>query len=90
MKKEKLTVKVLIEGDKLFSDEFNLNQKVHVIINKLLENLGITAENRELRHEDGQPITDYDKTIEESNIQDGENLKYFKKSVKPDRDKGFA
>jgi hypothetical protein len=41
-----------------------------------LEHLAITADNRELRHEDGQPITDYDKTLEESNIQDGENLKY--------------
>ena len=90
MKKEKLTIKVMIEGNKMFTDEFNLNQKVQVILNRVLEHLGITAENRELRHEDGQPIIDYNKTIEESNIHDGENLKYFKKAVTPDRDKGFA
>jgi len=90
MKKEKLTVKVMIEGDKQFIDEFNPNQKVQVIVNKTLAHLHITADGRELRHEDGQPITDFSKTIEESNIQDGENLKFFKKAVKPDRDKGFA
>ena len=90
MKKEKFTVKVMIEGDQIFSDEFNINQKVHVIVNKTEAHLNITAEGRELRHEDGQPISDFTKTIEETNIQDGENLKFFKKSVKPDRDKGFA
>jgi len=90
MKKEKFIIKVMIEGDQVFSDEFNLNQKVQVIVNKTEAHLKITAEGRELRHEDGQPISDFTKTIEETNIQDGENLKFFKKTVKPDRDKGFA
>ena len=90
MKNEKLTVKVLIENDQVFSDEYNPNQKVKVIVNKTLAHLSITAEGRELRHEDGTPITDFDQTIEEASIADGETLRYFKKSTKPDRDKGFA
>lgn len=90
MKNEKLTVKVLIENDHVFSDEYNPNQKVKVIVNKTLAHLNITAEGRELRHEDGTPITDLDQTIEEASIENGETLRYFKKSTKPDRDKGFA
>lgn len=90
MKKEKLTIKVLIENDQIFTDEFNLNQKVQVIVNKISADLKIDAEGRELRHEDGQPIEDLTKAIEDINIQDGECLRFFKKSTKPDRDKGFA
>lgn len=88
--KEKFIIKVMIEGDQVFSDEFNLNQKVQVVVNKAEAHLKITAEGRELRHEDGQPISDFTKTIEETKIQNGENLRFFKKSIKPDRDKGFA
>ena len=90
MKKEKITIKVLIENDRIYVDDYNANQKVQVIVNKTLANLDITAEGRELRHEDGEPITDFSKTIEEANIQDGECLRFVKKSTKPDRDKGFA
>lgn len=90
MKNDKLIIKLMIEGDQIFSDEFNPNQKVQVIVNKALDHLKITAEGRELRHEDGEPITDFTRTIEESNLQNGENLRFFKKSVIPDRDKRFA
>lgn len=90
MSKEKLTIKVLIENDRIFVDEYNSNQKVQVIVNKALANLIIDAEGRELRHEDGVPIADFSKTIEDANIQDGECLRFIKKSSKPDRDKGFA
>lgn len=90
MRKEKMTIKVLIENDKIFVNEYNSNQKVQVIVNKALANLKIDAEGRELRHEDGKPITDFTVTIEEANIQDGECLRFIKKSSKPDRDKGFA
>lgn len=90
MKKEKMTIKVLIENDRIFTDEFNSNQKIQVIVNKTLANLKIDDEGRELRHEDGVPIIDFSKTIEDANIQDGECLRFVKKNPKPDRDKGFA
>jgi hypothetical protein len=90
MKKEKLEIKVLIEGDKSFTEEYNINQKIQVIVNKTLENLKINAEGRELRREDGTPILDWKKTIDEVVIVNGECLRFFKKVQKPDRDKGFA
>ncbi len=90
MKKEKLEIKVLIEGDKAFIEEYNINQKVQVIVNKTVAKLGIDPAGRELRREDGTPILDWNKTIEEIGILDGECLRFFKKVQKPDRDKGFA
>ncbi|MEQ8531445.1 MAG: DUF2604 domain-containing protein [Imperialibacter sp.] len=90
MKKEKIQIKVLIEGDRVFTDEYNENQKVQVIVNKTLANLGITADGRELKREDGTPILDWSKTIEDIDVVDGECLRFFKKAPKPDRDKGFA
>lgn len=90
MKKEKIDIKVLIEGDRAFSDEYNGNQKIQVVVNKTLANLGITSDGRELRREDGTPILDWGKTIDEIGIHDKEVLRFFKKAPKPDRDKGFA
>ncbi|HYQ56885.1 MAG TPA: hypothetical protein VEP89_06000 [Draconibacterium sp.] len=88
--KAKLTIKVLIENDRIYSEEYNPNQKVQVIVNKTLADLKIDAEGRELRHEDGTPITDFNQTIAEAGIENEETLRFFKKSSKPDRDKGFA
>ena len=85
-----MTIKVLIENDQLFINEFNSNQKVQVIVNKALAFLKVDSEGRILRHEDGSQILDFTKTIEEESIQDGECLRFVKKSEKPDRDKGFA
>jgi len=90
MKKEKIDIKVLIENDRVYSDEYNLNQKLQVIVNKTLEHLAITADGRELKREDGTPLLDLSRTIEEVGIRDGETLRFFKKAPKPDRDKGFA
>ena len=90
MNKHKIIIKVLIENDNVFEDEFNLNQKIQVIVNKVKANLKIESEGRELRLEDGTPLLDWSKTIEEVGIQDGECLRFVKKSPKPDRDKGFA
>lgn len=90
MKTGKLTIKVLVENDRIYSDEYNPNQKVQVIVNKTLAHLKIDAKGRELRHEDGTPITDFKQTIEEAGIVNEETLRFFKKSSKPDRDKGFA
>ncbi len=90
MKKDKILVKVLIENDKLYTHEFNLNQKLQVIVNQTLEHLNITSENRELKREDGTPVLDLTQTVEETGLRDGETLRYFKKASKPERDKGFA
>lgn len=89
-KTDKIIIKVLIENDQIFSDEFNLNQKVQVIINKTIAQLKINAEGRELRHEDGIPIINFNQKISEVEITNAETLRFFKKSAKPDRDKGFA
>lgn len=90
MKKEKILIKVLFENDQLYSHEYNPNQKLQVIVNQTLEHFHITADNRELKREDGTPLPDLTKTIEEVGIHEGETLRYFKKAPKPDRDKGFA
>jgi molybdopterin/thiamine biosynthesis adenylyltransferase len=90
MKKEKLTIKVLIENNQIYTGEFNINQKLHVIVNKATEHLNISADGRELRREDGTPLPDLNKTIEDVGIYDNEVLKFLKKAPKPDRDKGFA
>lgn len=90
MKEKKLTIKVLIENDQIFEDDYNSNQKIQVIVSKALAHLKMDGEGRELRHEDGTPITDFNKTIEEVGIVNGECMRFFKKSTKPDRDKGFA
>ena len=90
MKNERLSISVLIENDQIFSDEYNSNQKVNVVVNKSKAHLKIETEGRELRHEDGTPIVDFNQTIEEALIVNGETLRFFKKSTKPDRDKGFA
>lgn len=87
---KKVKISVLIEGDKIFSEDYNDNQKLQVIVNKTLEKLQITADGRELRREDGTPLPDLNLTIAEAGIREGEVLRYFKKVVKPDRDKGFA
>jgi len=87
---KKLNINVLIEGNVEFNGEFLVNQHLHVIINKTLASLGIEAAGRELKRDDGTPLTNLDLTIKESGIQDGETLKFFKKTIKPDRDKGFA
>lgn len=90
MKKEKITISVLIEGDQRFEEEYVPNQKIQVAVNKTLDRLGITSDGRELKREDGSVISDIQATIEELGLYDGEVLRYFKKAPKPDRDKGFA
>jgi hypothetical protein len=89
-KKDKILIKVLIENDRIYSHEYNPNQKLQVIVNQALEHLNITLDSRELKREDGTPLADLSRTIEDTGIFDGETLRYFKKAPKPDRDKGFA
>jgi hypothetical protein len=88
--KEKITVKVLIENDQLYTGDFVPSQKLHVIVHQASAQLKIQDEGRELKREDGTPLLDLQHTIVEAGIYEGETLRYFKKSPKPDRDKGFA
>lgn len=90
MQEKRMTIKVLIENDQIFADEYNSNQKIQVIVNKTVAHLKIETQDRELRREDGTPILDFNLTIDEVHIVAGESLRFFKKSIKPDRDKGFA
>ena len=90
MKKDKIGVRVLIENDQLYSHEYNPNQKLQVIVNQTLEHFHINSQDRELRREDGTPLPDFTLSIDQTTIHDGETLRYFKKTTKPDRDKGFA
>lgn len=90
MSANKLTINILIENDQKYGDEFISKQKLQVIVNKITAKLKIDAEGRILRREDGTQLTDLSKTIEEVGISDGETLRFFKKSDKPDRDKRFA
>ena len=90
MEENKLIIKVLIENDGLFEDDFVIKQPVQVIVNQAVAKLGIDKSGRELRREDGTPITDLSLKIEEVGIYNMETLRYFKKTDKPDRDKRFA
>ncbi len=90
MKPNKLNISVLIESDRKYGDEFVSKQKLQVIVNKLTANLKIDAGGRVLRREDGTVLKDLSKTIAEAGIFDGEVLRFFVKSDKPGRDKGFA
>lgn len=90
MKKQKITIKVEIENNQVFTNEYNLNQKLIVVVNKTLEHFNITADGRVLRRADGKELTNLQLTIDDTNIFDGETLRFFKKVDKPDRDKRFA
>lgn len=90
MNDKKITISVLIEGDQQFTETYNGNQKIQVIVQKALANLKIEGAARKLRREDGTPINDFSKTIEEVDIQNQEVLRFVKSTDKPDRDKGFA
>lgn len=90
MSANKLNINVLIENDQKYGDEFVSKQKLQVIVNKAKANFKIDVKGRVLRREDGTPLTDLSKTIEEAGINDGEILRFFKKSKKPDRDERFA
>lgn len=90
MKKEKITITVRIENDRVYSHDYNPNQKLQVVVNQALEYLGITSDGRQLRRDDGSTLSDLTVTIEDAGIRDGEILTYIKKAPKPDRDKGFA
>ena len=88
----KITLHLLIEGGRSFSDSFVVNQKLQVVINKTLENLGISdADKRQLTRGDGTQLTDFKQTLEEIGLRDGETIRFLLKSApKPDEPKKIA
>jgi hypothetical protein len=88
---KKITIKVLIENDRIFTEEYNVNQHLKVIVNKTIEHFSLDAnEERILRREDGTELTDLNSTIQDIGIRDGETLRYIKKAPRPPRQEGFA
>jgi hypothetical protein len=89
---KKITIHVLIEGGRTFTEEHNVNQKLQVVVNKSLEHFQLSdADKRNLTRSDGSIIGDYKTTLEELNIRDGETLRFLLKvAPKPDEPKKFA
>ncbi|HEY0654040.1 MAG TPA: DUF2604 domain-containing protein [Chryseosolibacter sp.] len=89
---KKITVVTLIEGGRTFSEEYNTNQKVQVLVNKTLEHFNLSdSEKRTLTRSDGSVISDLKGTLEELGIRDGETLRFLLKSApKPEQPKKFA
>lgn len=90
MKPEKFTIKVRIENQQIFNNEYNPNNKLHVIVERTISYFHITADERELHREDGTLLSNLQLRIEDIPLRDGETLIFIKKAPKPDRDKGFA
>lgn len=89
---KKITIRVLIENDRVFENNYVVKQPIKVIVSKTVDHFSLVdGSERILRREDGTPLKDPHVKIEEAFIRDGETLRYFLKSPKPDdRDKGFA
>ena len=88
----KITLYVLVEGGRSFSDSFVVKQKLQVVINKALENLGLSDEDkRQLTRGDGSQLADFKQTLEEIGLRDGETIRFLLKAApKPDEPKKFA
>ena len=88
---KKITVKVLIENDQVYVEEFVIIQPLHVITNRADAHFKLShSDQRILRREDGTQLTDLHMKIGEAAIRNGETLRYVKSAPKPVRDKGFA
>lgn len=89
---KKITLTVIIEGDRNFTDEYVIKQKIQVVASRTLEHFNLNdGEDRVLTRIDGTVINDFQLTIEELNLRDGESLKYLrKKAPTPDKPKKFA
>lgn len=91
-KEKKITLQVMIEGARAFSEQFVTQQKLQVLINKTLEHFGLNdADKRQLVRGDGSQLIDFTETIEHTGLRDGETLRFMLKSApKPDEPKKFA
>lgn len=89
---KKITLHVMIEGGRTFTDEFVIKQKLQVVVNKVLEHFGLTdGDKRTLTRGDSSQLTDFKLTIEDVDLRDGETLKYLLKTApKPEEPKKFA
>lgn len=89
---KKITLHVMIEGGRSFTEEYVVKQKIQVVINKTLEKLNLnTTEPRQLLRGDSTQIIDFNQTIEDVALTNNETLKFVLKSApKPDEPKKFA
>jgi hypothetical protein len=89
---KKITLHIMIEGGRTFTEEVVVKQKLQVAVNKTLENFQLTdAEKRSLTRADGSQLVDFKLTIEELGLRDGETLRFLLKvAPKPDEPKKFA
>lgn len=92
MSDKKITLHVMIEGGRTFTGEFVVKQKLQVIVNKTMEHFNLNdADKRKLTRGDNTELTDWQLTIEEVGLTDGETLKFFlKQPPKPGDPKKFA
>ncbi|HYF66631.1 MAG TPA: DUF2604 domain-containing protein [Ohtaekwangia sp.] len=89
---KKITLHIMIEGGRTFTEEFVVKQKLQVVVNKTLENFSLTdVEKRNLTRADGSQLSDFKLTIEDLGLRDGETLRFLLKAApKPDEPKKFA
>jgi hypothetical protein len=89
---KKISLHVLIEGGRTFSNEFVQKQKIQVVTNKTLEHFSLSdGDKRTLTRADGSSITDLQLTIEQLNLRDNETLRFLLNAApKPEEPKKFA
>ncbi len=89
---KKITIGVMIEGGRTFTNDYVIKQKIQVIVNKTIEHFNLAdGDKRKLKRNDGTVISDYKDTIEEVGLRDNEVLKFIlDEAPKPDGPKKFA
>ena len=89
---KKITIHVMIEGGRTFTEEYVVKQKLQVIVNKTLAHFNLNdADKRKLTRSNNTELSDWSLTIEEVGLTDGETLKFFlKQPPKPGDPKKFA
>ena len=89
---KKITLVVMIEGGRSYTEVFVVKQKLQVVVSKTVENFDLTdVDNRNLTRADGTQLSDFKLTIEELGLRDNETLRFLLKAApKPDEPKKFA
>lgn len=89
---KKITLHVMIEGGRTFTESFVIKQKLQVVINKALEYFNLPdAANRQLIRGDESKLNDHKLTIEEAGLRDDETIRFtLMAAPKPDEPKKFA
>ena len=89
---KKITLHIMIEGGRTFTESFVVKQKLQVVIHKALESFNLTnADKRQLTRGEGSHLVDHKQTIEEVGLRDGETIRFLLMAApKPDEPKKFA